>query len=209
MKRLFATCMIAATTALVSASGIAPWRIAPAQAQTEAGWTALFDGKSIENFTKIGDANWRIEEGAIVADKGSGFLLTKESYKDFQIRVEFWADEDTNSGIFVRCSDPAKITQDTAYEANIFDKRPEAIYGTGAIVGIAKVDPMPKAAGKWNTFEITAKGSSLTVVLNGQKTVDNVQDTKFANGPIALQFAPGVVRDKGIIKFRKVEIKQL
>jgi hypothetical protein len=209
MKRLFATCMIAATTALVSASGIAPWRIAPAQAQTEAGWTALFDGKSIDNFTKIGDANWRIEEGAIVADKGSGFLLTKESYKDFQIRVEFWADEDTNSGIFVRCSDPAKITQDTAYEANIFDKRPEAIYGTGAIVGIAKVDPMPKAAGKWNTFEITAKGSSLTVVLNGQKTVDNVQDTKFVNGPIALQFAPGVVRDKGIIKFRKVEIKQL
>jgi len=210
MKRVITACMIAATTALVM-SGSAPWRLAaPAAAQTEAGWTALFDGKSMDaNFTKVGDANWRIEDGAIVADKGSGFLLTKNSYKDFQIRVEFWADEDANSGIFLRCSDPTKITQDTAYEANIFDKRPEAIYGTGAIVGVAKVDPMPKAAGKWNTYEITAKGPSLTVMLNGQKTADNVQDAKFASGPIALQFAPGVVKDKGVIKFRKVEIKQL
>ena len=116
--------MIAATTALVTASGISPWRAAPAEAQTEGGWTALFDGKSIDNFTKIGDANWRVEDGAIVGDKGSGFLLTKESYKDFQLRAEFWADEDTNSGIFLRCSDPAKITQDTAYEANIFAQAP-------------------------------------------------------------------------------------
>lgn len=206
MKRIVT--FIAAVAAL-AALGIAPWRGAPAVAQTESGWVTLVDGKSLDKFTKLGDANWRIEDGAVVADKGSGFLVTKESYKDFQLRAEFWADEDANSGIFLRCSDPAKITQDTAYEANIFDKRPEAIYGTGAIVGVAKVDPMPKAAGKWNTYEITAKGPSLTVVFNGQKTADNVQDAKFANGPIALQFAPGVVKDKGVIKFRKVEIKPL
>lgn len=36
---------------------------------------------------------------------------------------------------------------------------------------------MPKAAGKWNTYEITAQGLHLVVVLNGQKTVD-VQDLK-------------------------------
>jgi hypothetical protein len=46
-------------------------------------------------------------------------------------------------------------------------------------------------------------------VFNGQKTADSVHDAKFANGPIALQFAPGVVKDKGVIKFRKVEIKPL
>ena len=38
---------------------------------------------------------------------------------------------------------------------------------------------MPKAGGKWNTYEITAKGPQITVVLNGQKTVD-MQDGKFA-----------------------------
>ena len=60
----------------------------------------------------------------------------------------------------------------------------------------------PKAGGKWNTYEITAKGSQLTVVLNGQKTVD-VQDSKHAAGPFALQYGSGV------IKFRKVYIKPL
>ena len=67
---------------------------------------------------------------------------------------------------------------------------------------LAKVDPMPKAGGKWNTYEITAKGSQLVVVLNGQKTVD-VQDSKHAGGPFALQYGSGV------IKFRKVQIKSL
>ena len=42
---------------------------------------------------------------------------------------------------------------------------------------------MPKAGGQWNTFEITMKGSQLTVVLNGQKTVD-VQDSKLSSGQV-------------------------
>jgi hypothetical protein len=49
-------------------------------------------------------------------------------------------------------------------EANIYDQRPDPIYGTGAIVNFAEVDPMPKAAGNWNTFLITAKGDNLIVV---------------------------------------------
>ena len=180
-----------------------------AQAQTSTGWISLFDGKNLDNFTQVGDANWRIEDGSVVADKGNGFLVTKNSYGDFQLRVEFWADEDANSGIYIRCSDPQKITATNSYEVNIYDKRPEPAYGTGAIVDLAKVEPMPKAAGKWNVYEITAKGPTFTVVLNGQKTVDGVEDRKFANGPFALQYAPGVVKDKGIIKFRKVEVKPL
>lgn len=172
------------------------------------GWVVLFDGKNLDNFNKIGDANWRIEDGSVVADKGNGFLVTKNSYGDFQLRAEFWADEDANSGIFIRAQDPQKIGAASSYEVNIYDKRPDPSYGTGAIVDIAKIDPMPKAAGKWNTYDITAKGSQLTVILNGQKTVD-VQDSKHARGPFALQYAPGVVKDKGVIKFRKVEVKNL
>ena len=180
-----------------------------ANAQSDSGWITLFDGKNLDNFNVIGDANWHIEDGAVVADKGSGFLVTKNPYGDFQLRAEFWADEDANSGIYIRCSDPQKITADNSYEVNIFDKRPEPIYGTGAIVNLAKVDPMPKAGGKWNVYEITAKGPTFTVVLNGQKTVDGAEDRKFASGPIALQYAPGVVKDKGVVKFRKVELKPL
>ena len=138
------------------------------------GWTTLIDGaKGLGNWDRLGEANWRAEDGAIVADKGKGgFLVSKSSYKDFQIRAEFWADHTTNSGIFIRCTDPKAITATNAYEVTIYDQRPEPIYGTGAIVNIAKVEPMPKAGGKWNTYEITAKGPQLTVVLNGVKTAD-------------------------------------
>ena len=182
-----------------------PW------SKSDADWIVLIDGSTgLENFNPIGDANWRAEGGAIVADKGKGgYLVSKNSYKDFQVRAEFWADTTTNSGVFIRCTDPNKVTATNAYEVNIYDQRPEPSYGTGAIVNVAKVSPMPKAGGKWNTYEITAKGSQLTVVLNGVQTV-SVQDSQHAQGPFALQFgngpkdAPG-----GVIKWRKVQIKSL
>ena len=184
-------------------------------AQSEAGWVVLFDGKSLDHWNKIGDANWRIEDGAVVADKGNGFLVSKTTYGDFQLRAEFWVDDDANSGIFIRCTDPEKVTGNNAYEVNIWDRRPDPSYGTGAIVNVAKVSPMPKAAGKWNVYEIVAKGSTFTVTLNGQKTVDGAQDSKFASGRIALQHGfglkddKGVANDRGAVKFRKLEIKAL
>jgi hypothetical protein len=186
-----------------------------ASGQTDAGWVTLFDGKNLDNFNKVGNANWRIEDGAIVADKGNGFLVTKNTYTDYQIRAEFWIDGEANSGIFIRCTDPEKIGSASAYEVNIWDARPDPTYGTGAIVNVGKVDPMPHAAGKWNVYEITAKGSTFTVTLNGQKTVDGAQDAKFASGKVALQHglglkdAKGVEADGGTVKFRKVEIKPL
>ncbi len=198
--------LLAAFTGITLMAAHLPYE---ARAQGSGEWVTLFDGKNLDNFTPIGDANWRIEDGSLVADKGSGFLVTKNSYGDFQLRVEFWADEDANSGIFIRCSDPKTITSANSYEVNIYDKRPDPTYGTGAIVDLAKVDPMPKAAGKGDVYEITAKGPTFTLVLNGQKTVDGAEDRKFASGPFALQYAPGVVKDKGVIKFRKVELKPL
>jgi Domain of Unknown Function (DUF1080) len=170
-------------------------------------WTTLIDGtQGLENFNRVGDANWSASGGAIQASAGgkdAGFLVSKNSYKDFVIRVEFWASDDANSGVFLRCAEPAKILDTNCYEANIFDQRPDPTYGTGAIVNVAKVpNPMPKAGGRWNTYEITASGTQLVLELNGVRTVD-VQDAKLASGPIALQWA------RGTIKFRKVEIRPL
>jgi hypothetical protein len=174
------------------------------------GWTTLLDGtQGMENFAPIGDANWRMVDGMLQADKGSGFLISKNSYGNFQMRVEFWADSDANSGIFMRMSDTKTVTAANSYEVNIFDKRPGQEYSTGGIVDVAKVNlPAPKVGGQWSVYEITAKGSQLTVVLNGVKTVE-VQDSKHASGPFSLQYAPGVVKDRGVIKFRKVQIKAL
>jgi hypothetical protein len=178
----------------------------PRTGLSQDGWVTLIDGSQIGDWDRVNEANWRAEDGAVVADKKTGkdnaFLVTKTPYKDFMIRAEFWASDNANSGIFIRCQDPAKITATSCYEVNIYDQRKDPTYGTGAIVDVAKVDPMPKAGGKWNTFEITAKGDQMTVVMNGQKTAEGKSD-KFSNGPFALQYADGV------IKWRKVQVKPL
>jgi hypothetical protein len=176
-------------------------------------WVTLIDGQTgLDNWNRIGDANWRAEGGAIVADKGKGgFLVSKNTYQDFEIRAEFWAESDTNSGVFLRCSDPGKVSAAICYEVNIWDIRPEPKYATGAIVDVAAV-PVPiiyKAGGRWNTYEISAKGSQLTVKLNGVVTA-STQDSKHASGPFALQYGAGVQGAQGgVIKWRKVQIRPL
>jgi len=172
------------------------------------GWTTLIDGaRGLENFDRVGDANWRAEDGAIVADhkdsKPSAFLMTKDSYGDFELRAEFWVSHDANSGIYMRCANGAAPTDTTCYEANIYDERPDPSYGTGAITNFVKVNELNRAGGQWNVFEITAKGGHLAVKLNGKQTAVYDDANKMKNGPFGLQYAGGVV------KFRKVEIRPL
>ena len=177
------------------------------------GWTTLVDGaKGKENFTAISNANWGAEAGAIVADKAkdASYLISKESYKDFQTRAEFWADHTTKSGIFIRLSKTEEVTAANSYEVNIFDQHPDPLYGTGAIVDVAKfAQPMPKGGGKWNSFLITAKGPRMIVEFNGVQTV-NVEHGKFASAPFAPQFGNGVTdAPGGATKWRKVETRAL
>src|SRR5829696_8528463 len=99
MKRLSAFGL-----SLLLVSGLAVLGCAPQMSnQGGVGWITLLDGanpKTLDNWNRSGDVNWRAEDGAIVADKGKGgHLVSKNTYKDFQIRAEFWADQTTNSGM--------------------------------------------------------------------------------------------------------------
>jgi hypothetical protein len=191
---------------LATAALAAGTMLEPANGQSGPGWITLLDDKTPGDWDRVGETNWRVEDGAMVADKRTGkdaaHLVSKAKYKDFQIYAEFWASDDANSGIFLRCQDPTTITDRNCYEVNIFDQRPDPSYGTGGIVNFTEVNPMPRAGGKWNTFEITAKGRQITVVMNGQKTAE-LNNGLFAEGPITLQHG------QGVIKFRKVAIKPL
>lgn len=173
------------------------------------GWTTLIDGdKGMENWNKTGsDANWRAEGGAIQADKttgkGSSVLVSKQSFKDFDLYLEFWASEDTNSGIYIRIMNPTNVSTSTgAYEVQIWDKNPNPAYSTGSLVNVAAVQPIYKAGGKWNTYEIHAKGPEITVKLNGVVTV-SARDGKSPQGPIGIQY------NGGPIKVRKLMVREL
>jgi hypothetical protein len=172
--------------------------------QTGSGWITLVDGKSMGDWDRIGDANWRLEDGALVADKktakGQNYLVGKTSYKDLEIYVEFFASADANSGVFWRCADQTKMGAKFCYEANIND--PSKGDGTGAITGRSWLDRAARAGGRWNTFEISARGPQLSVTMNGKKTAET-NDTTYAEGVIALQYGAGTV------KFRKLAVRPL
>src|SRR5688572_15256464 len=192
---------IVAAIAILSAAGVTA-EPSPGR-QGQGGWTTLFDGTSLNGWNRVGDANWEIVDGAVQATRGgTSFLVTPASYGDFQITLDFWTSDDANSGVFIRCQDPKGITAMNAYEVNIYDKRPDPAYRTGAIVDVAKPMVNLDAGGRWNTFDITAQGTKLIVVMNGIKTVD-VDHKGHVRGPLALQYGAGTVR------FRNVRIRAL
>jgi hypothetical protein len=175
------------------------------------GWVTLIDGdKGMDNWSVSGSAgNWRAEGGAIQADKlisgkGASVLVSKRSFRDFEMLVEFWAEDDTNSGVYLRAPNPNQVnTASGAYEVQIWDKNPNPKYATGSLVNVTEVQPIYKAANKWNTFEIVAKGAQITVKMNGVVTA-SIQDAKNTqDGRLGLQF------NGGPIKFRKLAVKPL
>jgi len=168
----------------------------------EAGWTTLFDGSSLDGWRVLGDANWELADAAVSADSGNGYLVTESSYGDFELTLEFWVDEPANSGVFIRCSDPDNIGAANSYEVNIYDTRADQTYRTGGIVNVAAPTSVINTGGQWNSYEITAQGSRLVVILNGTQVVDATHD-QFVRGPIALQYGAGTVR------FRNVQIRML
>ena len=172
------------------------------------GWITLIDGNAgMENWSITGGGNWRAADGAIQADKsttkGASILVSKRSFKDFELIVEFWAADDTNSGIYLRAPNPDNVSTSTgAYEVQIWDKNPNPDYSTGALVNVAKVSPIYKAGGRWNTYEIYAKGPEITVKLNGVVTV-SARDSTSAEGRMGVQY------NGGPIKIRKMLVREL
>jgi hypothetical protein len=93
-------------------------------------------------------------------------------------------------------------TSTGAYEVQIWDKNPNPAYSTGSLVNVAAVQPIYKAGGKWNTYEIHARGAEITVKLNGVVTV-SARDDRFPSGPVGIQY------NGGPIKVRKLVIREL
>jgi len=72
------------------------WDGFEASGQGSGEWITLFDGKNLDKWNRLGDANWTLADGVVQVDKKSGkssaFLVSKDAYTDFELRVEFWVD---------------------------------------------------------------------------------------------------------------------
>ena len=145
-----------------------------------------------------GGSHWEVVDGLLTGcGDPAGYLTSDESYRNFVLSIEFKTGVETNSGVFVRSPQ-----ENGGYEVQIWRQQP-AGYNTGAIVGTAKTArEYTFKADQWNHYQITANGERLTVMLNGETTLD-VHDAKFSEGHIRLQY------QQFPIAFRNIKIHSL
>ena len=160
---------------------------------------------NIEDWRQLGAPVWRFSDAGVAAGPSadSGYLVSTSSYDNFRLSIEFWIEDDTNSGIFLRCgaiTAMSDINPDNCYEVNIWDNHPNQDFRSGSIVALATPAVKVATLGRWNRFDIVANGSTISVSLNGVQTV-SLENTRSASGAIALQYA-----GKHGLKFRKLVI---
>jgi hypothetical protein len=206
----------------------------PALRAAEDGFVPLFAGDSLQGW-KVSDWSninapqevqgtpWRIEKGVLYGLNKRTWITSPGEYSEFVLKLESKIGKGANGGIGLRFpldGDPAY----TAMELQVVDH--EVYYGgqsapaqrTASIYDeIAASPEVTKPPGQWNAWEITAQGSHVTVVLNGQKVIDAdlSRETKARQqkGP-ALAQRPlkghiGFQNLNGEITLRNIMIKEL
>jgi hypothetical protein len=191
--------------------------------ETDEGFVQLFNGKDLSGWTGAAKnrKTYRVENGVLICDKGKGLFRTEKEYSDFILRFEFKLTPGANNGLGIRM--PAQ--GNAAYEAmelQILDdtadkyKKLKDYQYHGSIYGVvAAKRGFLKPVGEWNKQEVTAKGSKITVKLNGEIIVD-ADLTKVK--PLDNKKHPGLKRTKGYIslcghntyvEFKNMKIKDL
>ena len=162
----------------------------------------LFNGRDLTGWRLSNPTKkngWRVENGVLINDTPKtdfsaygthGNLRTDREFTDFQLTIDYSVPAGGNSGIYLR----------GMYEAQVVDRdsRMQGINGPGAIFGrIVPAMNAGKPSGEWNRYELTLVDRHVTVVLNGERVIDNqpiagctggglsADDTK--PGPILLQ----------------------
>jgi hypothetical protein len=151
------------------------------------GWIALFNGKDLANWeTCHNDGReaprdaWAVEDG-VLTRKGRAYLRTTEIYGDFVLDMEFKVGPKANSGILLRhkpeyAEGAPRYWWNGLIEIQLLDCHGKAEpdkHDCGALYDMAAPSKnVMKKAGQWNRITITAKGSQITVVMNGEQIID-------------------------------------
>ena len=154
--------------------------------ETTSEWITLFDGTSMDQWRGYGSetmhSEWAIVDGAMAftpGEEGGKNIITKDTYENFVLSLEWKISEAGNSGIFwgVHESSDFKEAYETGPEVQVLDdaKHPDANRGgkthrAGALYDmIAPMDNIVKPAGEWNAviLEVNHKTNLGKVTMNG------------------------------------------
>ncbi|MBE15244.1 MAG: glycosyl hydrolase [Cytophagaceae bacterium] len=148
-------------------------------------WEILFDGSNLDNFRGyLADEmypEWTIDGDAMMftpSEEGGRNIITKDTYTNFVLSLEWKISEGGNSGIFYGVKEDPKYKEayQTGPEIQVLDdaKHPDANRGgkthrAGALYDmIAPKDGVANPAGSWNKVVLTINhdNNKGTVVMN-------------------------------------------
>ena len=148
-------------------------------AVAEAEWRTLFDGRSVNQWRGFKrdrvPAGWQVADGALIRVGRGGDLITRDTFADFELALEWRVAEGGNSGIMYRVTEAAAETYQTGPEMQVLDdaNHPDGrsrLTAAGAVYGLY---PAPagvvKPAGEWNQAGIVVRGTRVEHWLNGVK----------------------------------------
>ena len=179
MKRFF---LIAVAACLIFASPLA----GPLNGQESSDsddFEILFDGSSLDKWQgykqeAIGKG-WKIEESVLVYDgTGGGDIVTRESYDNFELHLDWKVTKGANSGIMFHVGMGDGAPYLTGPEFQILDDAQHGdgkneLTSAGALYGLYKAEGKElKKTGEWNTSKIIVNGNHIEHWLNGKKVVE-------------------------------------
>lgn len=176
-------------------------------------WKPLWDGKTLNGWTKFGGGEWKIEDGALhgiakAVPTDRGFLLSEKDFDDFTVRLKYKITRG-NSGVFFRMVSPsASEPGPMGYEIEVDPKNdPGGLLEPRGRMWMVKIDPKDAERiyrpNDWNEMTFSAHGDRVVVHVNGYRTADMKKDPGRKRGRIALQLNPKEDLD---VWFKDIEI---
>lgn len=222
---LLPAALTASSTLLSSAAGFADDKAAEKTAADNAGFTSLFDGKTLDGWKqRNGTAKYRVEEGCIVGKTNEGspnsFLCTTKDYADFELLFEVKVDDQLNSGVQIRSVSRKDVKNSRVHGPQVeiaTNGTAGFIYGealgTGWLSDQEKVNKKTNAfkKGEWNSYRVLAVGKSIKTWINGEQVADLVDDkSKMPSGFIGLQ-VHGIKKGTGPyeVRWRNIKIREI
>ena len=148
------------------------------------GFELLFDGESLDAWRGFHmedvPAGWSARDGALAFTPGGGggTLITRDTYTDFDLRLEWKVDEGGNSGIFFGISENTESAFQSGPEMQVLDNAGHydggnPLTSAGSNYGLhAPPEDVSRPADEWNEVRIVRHGNQVVHWLNGVQVVD-------------------------------------
>jgi hypothetical protein len=177
----------------------------------------LFNGRNLDGWVIEGNGQFSVRDGVLFVNRGAGWLRSADTFADFTLVMEFrFLEEKANSGIFVRTAagnrDDENSWPANGYQVQCMDTL-EGQYPLGYLIPYgappcvhssdqAALERAYKPTGAWHRYEITCRGETLRVMLNGE-LITTAHDIMNRSGHIGIQ------GEFGLLEFRQIVVLPL